>query len=261
MWFLRQDHERRTRKALSEYERSSTEWTALRDDHLRRAQAIEAENQQRLNAWEERRQAHLIAQRVAREEYARRIRTDDAFMEIMLERALAQMKWPRETLVSLEVADPGRAIFLDVDLPEIEDLPARTSAIASDGRRLIVKNKSQRSLRAEYARHVHGVAFRLAGAAFTVLPGLERAVISCFSQRLDKSTGKFEDEYLFSVDIDHERFSSIDFSNLSRVDPVEALAAFPIRRRMSKGGTFKRVEPFTINAGYGPCDGQSTSTQ
>jgi hypothetical protein len=72
--------------------------------------------------------------------------------------------------LTLELMDQGRAVFLDVDLPEIEDFPARTASIADDGRRLVVKKKSQRALRAEYARHIHGVAFRLAGTAFAVLP-------------------------------------------------------------------------------------------
>jgi hypothetical protein len=79
---------------------------------------------------------------------------------------------------------------------------------------------------------------------------VERAVISAYSQRLNKATGRVDDEYLFSVDIDHERFSNIDFTNLSRVDPVEALAAFPIRRKMSKGGTFKG----TVHAGQAQRD-------
>lgn len=241
---FQRDYGRRVEEARRAHEAASIAWRARRDEYAERARSAEAENRDRLDQWEERRRAHLKRQAEARDMYARRIRTDPDFMEAMLERALAQMQWPRETLVSLEVVDQGRTLFLDVDLPEVEDLPTRTAVVDEDRRQLVVKKKSQRSLRAEYARHVHGIGFRLAGAAFAVLPGVDRAVISGFSQRLNKATGRVDDEYLFSVDIDHDRFAAIDFPNLSHVDPIEALGAFSIRRKMSVGGTFRPIQPF-----------------
>jgi len=73
--------------------------------------------------------------------------------------------WPRETIVSLEIDANGGTVWIDIDLPEIEDLPQRVASMAASGKRLNIKDKAQKQLRVEYATHVHGIALRLAGAA------------------------------------------------------------------------------------------------
>ena len=195
-------------------------------------------------SWAARRRTYREHQQQARDEYDRRIRSDLAFMERMLEAALGQMTWPRETLVAVEFAEEGRAALLDVDLPEAEDLPTKTATLAKGGRRLVIREKSERTVRGEYARHVHSTALRLAGATFALLPGLERIIVSGYSQRLNKALGHVEDQYLLSADIDRARFCRINFSNLPALDPIEALASFSIKRNMTSTGIFKPVEPF-----------------
>jgi hypothetical protein len=58
------------------------------------------------------------------------IKTDTAVMEEYLSRHLGELAWPRETEVSFEIADSGKAVLLDVDLPEIEDLPTKQATVA-----------------------------------------------------------------------------------------------------------------------------------
>ena len=76
---------------------------------------------------------------------------------------------------------------------------------------------------------------------------MQRVVGSGFSQRINRATGVVADEYLVSVSVDRMRWSRIDFSALDRVDPVEALTRFDLRRRMTKTGTFTAIEPFAAS--------------
>ena len=134
-------------------------------------------------------------------------------------------------------------MYLDVDLPEIEDLPAKTAKFGANNKRLLIKDKSARQLRTEYARHVHGVLLRLAGVVFALLPGANHLVLSGYSQRLDKGTGHISDDYLVSVNIDREGFSALNFNQPEQVDPVVGLERFPLKRNMTSTGIFKPVDP------------------
>ncbi|MGX8841400.1 hypothetical protein ACWWKA_29655, partial [Klebsiella quasipneumoniae] len=50
-------------------------------------------------------------------------RSDARFFAHCLEEVFSQTEWPRETLVSFEVRPEESTVWLDVDLPEIEDMP------------------------------------------------------------------------------------------------------------------------------------------
>jgi hypothetical protein len=233
-------HARRAAEARTAHERALEE-----ANH--RAARLEDEHRAALETWlrdcaehEERRLAH----EAEGERAVRAIATDPDAATAALEVVFQSLDWPRETLVSFEVADDGRAVFVDVDLPEIEDLPQRVASLAASGKRLTIKAKSQTTLRLEYARHVHGIVLRIAGVAAAALPHVERIVVSGFSQRLDRATGLVGDDYLLSVIFTRNGLARVDHDRLADVDPMEAIAAFEHRRRMTTTGVFKPVEPF-----------------
>ncbi len=72
----------------------------------------------------------------------------------------------------------------------------------------------------------------------------EEVIFSDYSQRPDKATGRVGDEYLFSIQISRKDCEEIDFNQLSKVDVVESLTRFELRRQMSKTGIFKPIIPF-----------------
>jgi hypothetical protein len=86
--------------------------------------------------------------------------------------------------------------------------------------------------------------FFLAGTVFATLPASNHVIISGYSQRLDSSTGKVNDDYLFSFRIDRESLTKIDFAALEKVDPVAAMGVFENSRKMTATGKFKSIEPF-----------------
>lgn len=177
----------------------------------------------------------------------RGIYTDVEAMENFLEENLQSIVWPRETIVSSDILDNGKRVFIDVDLPEIEDMPSKTASAPQRGYKLSVKEMSATQIQRLYMRHVHGVGFRIIGEAFSALPNAQQVVLSAYSQRPDRSTGHVMDEYVYSARVDRGLWSRINFDNLQNLDVVEALAQFDMKRNMTKTGGFKPIEPFGPN--------------
>lgn len=156
---------------------------------------------------------------------------------------LAKLQWPQDTAVDLKFdADQGRA-YLDVDFPEIEDLPEGIPKPAPRTRELRIKRFSNAARRRLYAAHIHSVLLRLIGEAFRISEAVHEVVASGYSQRPDPATGVIQDEYLISVHVSRVAWREIDFTNLEHVDPIEAVARFPHVRKMTKTGIFRRIDP------------------
>ncbi|MEQ1661495.1 MAG: hypothetical protein ABL877_02240 [Thiobacillus sp.] len=173
-----------------------------------------------------------------------RVHTEVPAMEIVLEESLMDIIWPRETSLESDIRDGGRVVMIDVDLPEVEELPRKTAAVPARGYKLSIKELPTTRHQQLYMRHVHGVGFRIIGEVFAMLPKAEEVVLSGYSQRPDKSTGEVQDQYLYSVRVRRPEWGRINFANLDDVDPTEALGLFEIRREITKAGLFKTIVPF-----------------
>lgn len=196
-------------------------------------------------AWEQRKQEHNEDERKEKEFLDRLNAGDSKAMEEWFEAILQDIAWPQETLVAFEISSPG-VVAIDIDLPEIEGIPDKTAAVPQRGFKLSIKEMGPKQVQKLYMRHVHAVGFRIAGEAFAVSPVVETVVLSAYSQRPDKATGKIRDEYLYSVRIPRDKWLAIDFDNLANLDPVEAFSKFDLRREMSKTGVFKPIEPHSV---------------
>jgi len=176
--------------------------------------------------------------------YRTLIRTDIGLMVSALENTLQKLQWPRETNISFEITNDVNEVWIDTDLPEIEDLPRKAAFLAASGKRLNIKDKPNKQLSLEYAKLIHAIALRIAAYTFSTLPATNIVILSGFSQRLDASTGRINDEYLYSVKFARDVFSEIDFNNLELLDPIMAFSRFENIRNMSIAGIFKAIEPF-----------------
>ncbi len=176
-----------------------------------------------------------------------RVLTDVGAMEEVLEGALKDISWPRETTVSAEVRRGGRLVMLDVDLPEIAEMPKTTASVPSRGYKLTVKEMNATKVQKLYMEHVHGIGFRLIGEAFAVLPSAEEVILSAFSQRQSKATGAVIDEYLYSVRVQRGDWSGIDFTRLQGLDATAALESFELKRDMIKMGLFRPILPIAAS--------------
>lgn len=175
------------------------------------------------------------------------ILTDEAIMERMLEERLTSLEWPRETDVSYQLANGGEIVGLDIDLPEIEDLPTSRAEISVSGYKFNIKPKSATQLRKEYMQFIHAILFRAIGETFYTLPTAKELIASGYSQRTDPATGQVRDDYLLSVRVKRDLWQVIDFTSLDVVDLTLAFGRFDLVRDMTKTGLFKPVTPLNLD--------------
>ena len=223
-------------------------WTMLmpwrRADIERQNEEKALLNRKAEEAWQARRREHMESEEHRRKLYESAASGDVQAMQAAFEDVLQRIDWPRETSVSFELDDHGSTLWLDVDLPEIEDLPSQTASVASRGLRISVKEKSDTQRRKEYMVHIHAIVFLLIGYAFARLSTLQQAVVSGYSQRTSKMTGVTSDEYLLSVTVRRDQWEGLNLENLQAIDPVTSLEQFELRRTMTKTGVFTPIEPF-----------------
>lgn len=212
----------------------------IEDENARATQQYE----KALASWRSEREHFVQAEAKRADLIEHAIYSDPSAMETFLEEQLQEIAWPRETVVSASVLDSGRLVFVDVDLPEVEDMPCKTAAVAAQANKLSVKAMSPAQVQRLYMRHVHGIGFRIIGEVFAALPKVEEVVLSGFSQRPDRATGQVADQYLYSVRVSRGAWSTINFGNLEELDVVDALSRFELRRAMTKAGSFKPIDPF-----------------
>ncbi|MGB5146067.1 MAG: DUF4236 domain-containing protein [Porticoccaceae bacterium] len=224
--FIRSLFKNQREKAEAEYQKE----LAAHDDWLKN--------------WRKQRDSFRESEKHRRHLIEERIYNDQTAMEQFLEETLQEIVWPRETNISTEILDGGRTIFIDADFPEIEDMPNKKAVVPSKGYRLSVKELSSTHVQKLYMQHVHGIAFRTIGEAFSALPNAEEIIFSGYSQRADKATGQVSDEYLLSVRVKRSAWEEIDFGNVDALDVVEVLPKFELRRTMTKTGVFKPIVPF-----------------
>ena len=168
--------------------------------------------------------------------------SDVAFFEQLLSSALSSTNWPRETNVSFQVDIKKSLIELDVDLPEVEDIPAIEYCLNKRGTEVLDKTKTDKKIRMEYARFVHGILFKLVAISFNSLP-FYSVKISGFTQRIDRSTGRVKDDYIISTAILRTEFERINFNGLDMIDPVMSFDNSTLIRNMTATGIFKTIEP------------------
>ena len=216
-----------------------------------RKEAIQRENElaqqkyeHELAMWEKSRQKHEESENSRKWLIEMGRCSDTEKMQEFLEYIFAEIEFPRETLLSFQVEPDRKSVMIDVDLPEIEDLPTEQASIAENGMKLNIKKCSESQLRKYYMNHIHGIGFRVIGQTFVALPTIEKVLCSGYSQRLDKASGQIKDEYLFSVRVKREEWEKINFGNLKEIDLPACLGSFDIRRKMTKTGVFTAIIPF-----------------
>jgi hypothetical protein len=210
-------------------------------DNTRRQQ----EYQRQLDDWNARATQHLKLIDEWRHLGQQVVSGNRTAMETILGHVLSTLPWPRETNVSFDFGDDWSTLALDVDLPEIEDMPNRIATVASRGIRVNFQNRTESQIRRDYVRLVHGTAFRIAGEIFANLPKVSQVTVSEFSLRTDPQTGTEREEYVLSVMIRRSEWEAINFERLQEIDPTDALARFQLIRSLDRAGGFRRIDPLS----------------
>jgi hypothetical protein len=91
----------------------------------------------------------------------------------------------------------GDTLHVDLDLPEIEDMPQTYAQKLTSGI-VKVKDKPQTKIKSDYYQCVLGLGLCIATHFFGLAPAVQMIVMSAYTQRRD-NTGRLKDDYIYSV--------------------------------------------------------------
>lgn len=159
------------------------------------------------------------------------------YINAKIEEILSTLELPVEFSVGFNFKEPD-TIELDLDLPEIEDLPNENAILLSSGK-LSIKQKTKKQILQDYAICVHGLAFFFTGLFFNISPKISQINIAGYTQRLDPKTGNIKDTYIYFIEFDRDTFSKL---NVTQLSPVDAFENFIFKRKILKSFEMKEVE-------------------
>lgn len=186
--------------------------------------------------------AALTAWRAAKANFEAARPMDEDTTATLIDRALRLLAWPRQTHIAYRIDDSGQTVTIDVDLPEIEDLP--TTEMSVDRRALTLVERSIPVKRRQdvYALHVAGIAFRLVGALFAALPGVTRVRLSAYTTRATGGAG-LRDDYILAGAVELSAWEQMDLSNLADIDVEDAIRQLGIHMNRTARGLLATVDP------------------
>lgn len=165
---------------------------------------------------------------------------DADYVERALDSWLETIELPLDFSIQYEYESDGHSLYIDLDLPEIEDIPDEIAFMSASGT-MKVKKKTQQKLREDYARCIFGFAVFVASHCFGVSVLIENVTISGYTQRRNK-IGDLVDDYVYSVKFERGLFEGKDLSN---VDPVEfCTKGFKNRCNITQTFVLRAIEPF-----------------
>lgn len=127
---------------------------------------------------------------------------------------------------------------LDVNLPDIEDLPQRKIILTSSGKQSI-RNKGVKDLNEDYAQCVCGIAIFLAEKTFNVTPRIKNVKIFGYTQRADSKTSLITDQYVYVINFDRETFSKINYKKFT---PLQIFSFFQNYIETTKSMVLKQID-------------------
>ncbi|MDP4285972.1 MAG: DUF4236 domain-containing protein [Bacteroidota bacterium] len=214
----------------SRFQRKVEEWKIARDEFIENEHVIKA-------AKDKEYYDNYIAEK---NEFDSILKGDTNYINERIEIILSEISLPAEFSVNYEYNLDIKQLKIDLDLPEIEDIPQEKANILSSGK-ISIKQKTQKELKQEYAQCVSGIALYLGGTFFNISTTIAEIIISGFAQRLNKATGNIEDQYIYSIKLTRDKFSELKFE---RIDPVEAFSNFENIRSLSANYDFKIIVPW-----------------
>lgn len=170
------------------------------------------------------------------------INGDSQIVEEAINEWLSSCEFPMKVNIDYELYLNDNLVFLDIDLPSIEELP-ENELIRLENGNLREKKKTQTTLKSEYKTLVLSLAVFISSHVFNTSPSIQNIVISGYTQRREKD-GQYNDEYIYSILFSRNRFEK---RNLSEVDPIDFSMSFENRINSTSTMILKSIKPFEFN--------------
>lgn len=145
---------------------------------------------------------------------------------------------PMEYFLDISYDDATGKVTVDLDLPEIEDIPQNKIVVNPSGKRS-VRSKSQTNLREDYANCVCGLSMYVAGIIFNTCLKIQEVEVAGFTQRCGENSALATDQYVLIVRYTREQFSEIAFEKLTS---LEIINFFKHNIDMTKSFVLKEIK-------------------
>lgn len=159
----------------------------------------------------------------------------EAAIEAWLEEAEAPIAFAIET----EVLEDKGVIMIDLDLPEIEDMPQNKLTELADGT-VKIKTKTKKEQYEDYRTCVFGLGEYVASHVLAIVPQAKKIVVSAYTQRRDEKTGENLDVFIYSVVFDRADFKK----DYQEMNPYDFCSELPSRFYVLASGVMKSIVPF-----------------
>lgn len=154
---------------------------------------------------------------------------------------------PFEYFVDIAYDELKGRIIVNLDLPEIEDIPERKIVLTPTGKKSIRK-KSQTDIRMDYVNCVFGLAIYVADIIFNISLQVKEVEISAFTQRKDNNSMTISNHYVYLVNFSREIFSTINFNQLSSLQIMDLFRHYC---NMTKSFDLKTIDISTAHSKMG----------
>ena len=152
---------------------------------------------------------------------------------------LCEVQAPVEFAAQTEAVPEKRLMMVDLDLPEIENMPADRLAQLADGT-VKIKKKTQKELREDYRTCVFGLGQFVAGSVMALVPAVEKVAVSAYTTRRSEKTGEAEDVFIYSVVYEREKMAAV----CAQDDPCAACGELRSRYILLASGLLKPIAPY-----------------
>ena len=166
---------------------------------------------------------------------------DEDTVENLVSTFMNNLELAYEARVNYELE--GNILYVDLDLPEIEDLIDEYPVVSKN--KIAYKKKTSSMLKEEYARLVMSVGVFLSANFFNLSSYIDEVVMSGFTTARDNN-GDLVDQYLYSVRYTREVFEKTDLSELD--DLYQFILQFDNRINFSSSNTFKPIKPYEMES-------------
>jgi hypothetical protein len=173
--------------------------------------------------------------------------TDASYIATLISTIIDHVSWPYPMEVAVGISETCKVVTLDIDLIDSNSVDDRIYVFLKARHMVECRALSQTAKRQRYLRFVHAALFRAIGETFSTMGLIANICASAFSDENSATTGNLERQCVLSVLVDRPRWAKINFDALGPVNPVEALAVFPNRRRLTQGHVLTPVAPLDVD--------------
>ena len=153
-----------------------------------------------------------------------------------MDEILSSLELPVEFSINFECLESDK-VKLNINLPMIEDLPDKQANRLKSGK-LSIKQKTKKQIHQDYAKCIHGLAFLFGGIIFNISPKIASIETNGYIQGLSSKTGNIEDQKLFFVEFNRDKFSKLD---VKKLDPIVGLENFNHNRKLLKSFEMRAI--------------------